>query len=395
MKKPDEYYQSLIIEYFLGNLEEEALRELTEWVFADRQHRQFFQEEIKKYHSIQSLEYWDTLDTSLARERVFRKLHQPRLLIRIAAYAACLAVLLSATFFLYQYQENRAVRNNFPSYSSAPTLADRHRALLSIDNEQPIRLMGKEKIILSADQRNRVLLADSNVIDYSRIENQPEEKVALHTLEVPKGCEFNVILSDGTHIWMNAGSVLTYPEYFRGNSREVSLSGEAYFEVTPDPQAPFRVKTQEMQLTVLGTSFNVKAYPEDEALTTTLVTGKIRQTYPALEKDIVLQPEEQAVYTKEGHVLQIQTVNVRDAMAWKEGRIVMKNKTLKEIFTELSRWYDFDVDYRQEQLKEIRFYLNMNRYDDIRTVLAKLQKTNGVKFMFQGRKVVVYENAND
>lgn len=390
MKQPDEYYQGLILDYFTGNLENEKFQELSEWVYADKCHQQFFREEIKKYNYIQASGQWDTIDAVHAREQVFHKLHHPRRLFRYTAYAACLTVLLTATFFIYQYREKSRIRNDFPEYASSISPVERHKALLSIGKERPIRIEGKEKIILPANQGNRILLADSNIIDYSQLTNQPGEQVQLHTLEVPQGCEFNVILSDGTHIWMNAGSMLTYPEHFGGNSRQVQLTGEAYFEVTPDPEAPFIVNTTEMELTVLGTSFNIKAYREDNEVVTTLATGKIRQTYKTTGEKLLLSPLQQAVYSKKAHSLRVQPADMHEALAWKEGRIVLKNKTLEEIFNELARWYDFDVDYRQEGLKNTRFYVNMNRYDDIRSVLEKLQRTNGIRFSFKGRKITVY-----
>ena len=148
-----------------------------------------------------------------------------------------------------------------------------------------------------------------------------------------------------------------------------------------------------MEITVLGTSFNVKAYPEDENVVTTLVSGKVSQEYTKSEEEVMLNPSDQAVYTKSSGELKVERVDVNEVICWKNGRMILKNRSLKEIFCELARWYDFEVEYRKKGVEETRFYVNMDRYDDIETVLDKLQKTNGVKFMFYGRKIVVYDNS--
>lgn len=144
-----------------------------------------------------------------------------------------------------------------------------------------------------------------------------------------------------------------------------------------------------MDLRVLGTSFDVKAYPDDRMIVTTLVTGKIAQRYAAADTGIVLTPSRQSVYDRESGSLRTREVDPRDALAWREGRIVMKDARLEDIFRELSRWYDFEAVYTNPSLRDMRFYLHTNRYAEIDGILEHLQATRGVRFSRVGNKIYV------
>ena len=146
----------------------------------------------------------------------------------------------------------------------------------------------------------------------------------------------NVILPDGSSVLLNRHSSLSYPKRFKSDNREVQLTGEAYFEVASNVEVPFIVKTADMEITVLGTSFNVKAYPEDENVVTTLVSGKVSQEYTKSEEEVILNPSDQAVYTKSSGELKVERVDVNEVICWKNGRMILKNRSLKEIFCELA-----------------------------------------------------------
>lgn len=142
------------------------------------------------------------------------------------------------------------------------------------------------------------------------------------------------------------------------------------------------------KITVLGTSFNLKSYDNEPEIVTTLVTGCIRQSYENGDT-VVLTPNIQAVYTKKNCSLLTQQINTVEALGWKNGRFIMKNRPLREIFLELARWYDVEVEYESSELQDVCYYLNTDRYENIQTVLDKLEKTNSLRFVLKGNKVVI------
>ena len=392
MNNLDSYIRELITRYFLGELDEVGCEELWIWVKADKVHEHLFKKWIRELYRLQVTGKWDSVYVGEAKKRVYRKLNRSRNTWRIGT-AAAIGILLISSAFLYLYKggDDEFVEERI--FTELIQQQGSHQAILSIGEGKKVVLNDSDKKTIHVDSSSRVFMDDSCVVRYERIEREVSREVEIHTLEVPRGSEFKVVLSDGTRIWINAQTKLSYPEFFDGEKREVFLVGEAYFEVTHNAEMPFVVTTADMGITVLGTSFNVKAYPEDENVITTLEAGKIRQKYTKTGEEVVLSPSDQAVYLKSSGQLSTKQVDVREAIGWKDGRVILKNKSLKEIFSELGRWYDFEVEYEDKELANTRFYVNMNRYDDIKIVLEKLQKTNGIKFMFCGRKIVVYDNA--
>lgn len=265
-----------------------------------------------------------------------------------------------------------------------------------VDNVPLLTLGNGEQIALSAEPRNfpalaqvSITLTDSGRLEYNPTGDTAATVLSYNTLTVPKGCEFHLTLADGSQVWLNADSELKYPESFPPGDREVYLSGEAYFDVASDEAAPFKVRTAEMELKVLGTTFNVRAYGDEKRTTTTLVTGKIAQYYPAIQKEIVLTPLRQSMFDNQTGQLAIGEADLQEALAWKEGKIVARNQRLEDIFLQLSRWYDFETVYLRPELKDIRFHLHTKRYANVREILDHLQSTNGIRFSYADHKIYV------
>lgn len=391
MKNVETHIKELIVEYFSGNLSEEGRDELLSWVKEGEEHENLFKKVIRELYAIKITGVWDSVRVGESRDAVFGKMYRSRKMWCLGM-AAVIVVLFVSSVFLYMYRDTRDIFVERKIFSELLQQQEHHQAILSIGDDKKMILNKTVKETIHADSCSRIFMDDSCTVHYEKIDRGIAKEITRHMLEVPRGSEFRVTLSDGTQVWMNAGSKLSYPEYFEGDTREVFLEGEAYFEVVHNVEMPFIVKTADMGITVLGTSFNVKAYPEDEEVITTLTTGKIEQNYMTIGETIILEPSEQAIYTKSNRLLKRMRVDVNEAIGWKNGRVILKNKPLEEIFKELARWYDFEVEYKKESLRDTRFYVNMDRYDDIRIVLEKLQKTNGIKFIFYGRKIIVYDD---
>ena len=259
-----------------------------------------------------------------------------------------------------------------------PVLIDDTRPVLKMEDGRQIVLPADAKTIRE-DAKGRIAMADSSLLEYRLAGTGADTAVVFHTLEVPRGCEFQVLLADGTRVWLNAASRLRYPGRFVGDRREVYLEGEGYFEVAKDERAPFVVHAQEMELTVLGTSFDIRAYGEERSVVTTLFTGRVEQSFAGVGGEVELVPSQRSVFNREGQTVKTERADVREALAWKEGKIVARNERLEDIFVMLSRWYDFEVRYTRPELKDMRFHLHTNRYKTIREVLDNLMATKGIQ----------------
>ncbi len=210
-------------------------------------------------------------------------------------------------------------------------------------------------------------------------------KAEKHTLETPHGGEYRIVLSDGTTVWMNCESRLDFPPVFAGGERRVSLSGEAFFDVAPSG-VPFIIEAGGTQIRVHGTRFNVRNYADEHRQETTLVEGSVEVTTAGAS--IQLAPGEQAVLDDAGS-LSKQQVDADKHASWKDGNVVFEDERLEDIMHKLGRWYNFDVRYRTDALRDIRFTGNIDRYGDIRTLLEKIAKLNVVRFDIDGNQITV------
>lgn len=208
---------------------------------------------------------------------------------------------------------------------------------------------------------------------------------AYNTLQVPVGGEFALQLSDGTRVWLNAGSELRYPVVFQGKCREVEIKGEGYFEVEKNERQPFIVHANDVGIRVLGTAFNISTY--EQRIAATLVSGKI--SLAKGENRVELHPGEQAVTRSAEENFHIGKVNARNFALWKEGIFWFEDTDLGSLLNSLARWYDVELLYEDPELKKLKFSMEMKRYENIGTVLQKLAYTQKVKFRIEGRKVIV------
>jgi len=207
------------------------------------------------------------------------------------------------------------------------------------------------------------------------------EKEEINILRTPRGGEYTLLLADGTKVWLNAQSELKYPVTFIGNKREVSLSGEAYMEVAHNPDKPFIVHTNRGAVEVLGTTFNIKAYNDEEQMATTLVEGEVRLSDKKGET-IILKPSMQGIVT-DNNKIELKDVDVSLYTSWKDGMFTYRNQTLGQIIDDFSRWYDFEFLFESNQLKNIRFTAEIERYKNPEPLLKVLEKTNEVKFEYK------------
>lgn len=207
-------------------------------------------------------------------------------------------------------------------------------------------------------------------------------------LDVPRGGEFKVQLEDGTEVWLNSASRLYYPEKFSDNTRRVHIEGEAYLSVSTDSLRPFYVDSGNQLIRVYGTSFNVRSYPEDHKICTTLEKGKISISRADLTGgELMLTPGHQAVFTTADSKVCVREVDTEVVTSWRNGRFVFENQSLLSIMQDLSRWYDFDYEFDDRALSNEVFMGSIPRYSDFTTAISILEKCGGIRFSIDGGKV--------
>ena len=209
-------------------------------------------------------------------------------------------------------------------------------------------------------------------------------------LDVPRGGEFKVQLEDGTEVWLNSSSKLYYPKTFSGDVRKVRIEGEAYFAVATDSLRPFYVETENQLVRVYGTSFNIRYYPEESEVYTTLEKGRVSlQRADDLGGELFLTPGHQSVFAISDMKVRVRPVNTDVVTSWRKGRFVFEHQTLLRIMQDLSRWYDFDYEIADVSLGKEEFMGSIPRYSDFTTAISILEKCGGIRFTVADGKVIV------
>ena len=221
-----------------------------------------------------------------------------------------------------------------------------------------------------------------------------ELELTYNTIKTPRGGQYQVVLPDGTYVWLNAASSLTYPTRFESAERVITLSGEAYIEVSPKyakdgKRVPFKVRTKNQEIQVIGTHFNVKAYEEEKETFTTLLEGKVKligfENGNRTAKERVLRVGETVSWSDNS--FEISHVALEKVIAWKNGKFIFTGDNVKNIMKDVSRWYDVDVSY-QGDLSNVNFEGSLSRYENISEILRKLELTGTVRFK------IISENAD-
>lgn len=218
-------------------------------------------------------------------------------------------------------------------------------------------------------------------------ESGADGELIYNTIDIPRGGEFRLVLSDGTKVWLNSDSQLKYPVRFNGDMREVFLKGEAYFEVAHNVRKTFIVSTSKGEIQVLGTSFNVRDYQDENKVVTTLEAGQVRYISPG-RGEIDLIPG----YMLEdgaGSPLIPRKVNTDEYTGWKDGKYIFDDVSVQEIMTTLARWYDVSVVYENEQAGKLHFTGDLERYTTINTILDFMETGGDVRFRIDGKTIIV------
>ena len=337
MEEENKHIDELIANYLTEGLDKNALDELKTWIAASAENQQYF---------IRQREIWFS---AVSRE------------------AASV------------YDKDKAFENF------------RNR----VESQKEIQSTSRRGFSLSALWRYAAVVAiiiAVGCISYWQGEVNVKDTFADISVEAPLGSKTKLYLPDGTLVWLNAGSRMTYSQGFGVDNRKVELEGEGYFEVKRNEKIPFFVKTKDLQLQVLGTKFNVRDYPEDHEVVVSLLEGKVGlNNLLREEKEAVLSPDERAVLNKANGLLTVESVTASNASQWTDGYLFFDEELLPDIAKELERSYNVKIHIANDSLKTFRFYGNfVRREQNIQEVLEALASTEKMQYKIEERNITIY-----
>lgn len=289
-----------------------------------------------------------------------------------------------AFIFTKQEKEQPAVAETEQSSEKQEIAPGGEKAVLKLADGTIIHLDNAAKGQVAEQGGVEVVKLASGQIAY-RVKQLKNKEVMWNTMSTPRGGQYQLILPDGTHVWLNAASSITYPTAFTGNKREIKIKGEVFLEVAKNKQKPFFVNINDKSsIRVLGTSFNINSYDNEENITTTLVEGSIQ-----INKNIVLKPGQQAVQLKAADDIVVSEADVEKALAWKNGWFNFNGASLYDVMRQLERWYDIDVKYEGE-IPQVTFKGKMDKGVTLTGMLNIFSALNyKFKTKLEGRTLLV------
>lgn len=346
MQQPEMYTRigALVYKYLTNEITVEEQQELEQFISESEDHEQLFAELTNPTYLIDGIKRTRKWDVEASLQRIKKDSPAKPIRFRKITQVAAAAVIFLAALIggLIHIKKNNkrtqvAMVNNPISF---------FRALLIEENGDSIRL-DESKNGKLATGSIELMKNDSQLLYPATPVRQITIKPVIHLVETLKGSFYQILLPDGSKVWLNTTSSIMFPTSFSEGERNVSINGEAYFEVVKNQSKPFTVQVEDMKIQVTGTKFNIKAYKEDNTVQATLLEGGIKVS---TRKDTAyLTPGEQAVFTKEKKLKKIKDkIAVIKAMAWKQKNFHFEQDDLKTIMTELARWYDYKVEYTKE-----------------------------------------------
>ncbi len=300
-------------------------------------------------------------------------------LYKYVAAASLIFIILSVTF-IYNYKE------------SVNLVADNREVLSPGVTGAVLTLATGEKVVLGKNALSRMSQVSSaighygdSILEYKNANSSIAKKIAYNTLTTPNGHKFTLVLSDGTKVYMNAGSALQYPESFAGTERLVKLAGEAYFEVAHDSKSPFRVQVRNQIIEDIGTSFNVYAYADESFTSVTLVEGSVKVKTKVSEA--IIKPGQNATTTDGSNHISVKPADFESELAWRSDLFHFEDVQLSAVLKQISRWYDLEIEYEgaiPSKTINGEIYRNMNGKQ-----ILSILKNLGVNYTLEGRKLII------
>jgi len=391
MSLPKERIHYLLEAYISKRATTIEENELMEWILEageDSELKSYMLETWNQRHPADDLSYvdWDKIYARAMQSPIVSvepKVRKMRWL-RLTAAASVLIILATGAYFYFVTPKQPPLATIQPiQIDIAPP--SRNKAVLTLANGTRIEIDSSSNGTIALQGNVQIIKQSNGEIRYA---GTPAGEVSYNTLSVPRGSKsLSLMLSDGSQVWLNVGSSLTYPTTFTGNERKVKITGEAYFEVAHNAKMPFIVQHNDVTVSVLGTHFNVNTYEDEAAARITLLEGSVR-----VNKNMgsqLLKPGQQASIVNESNDIKVlNDVNMDEVMAWRDGKFRFSGNTdISTIMREISRWYNIDVEYKGKISQ--RFWGSISKNVNVSQVLKILEATGGVKFKVEDDKIIV------
>jgi ferric-dicitrate binding protein FerR (iron transport regulator) len=328
-------------------------------------------------------------ETAHFRELLKERAHEERRRIRRMRYrqfaaAAVLAGTIAAGWWFMARRDVPAKPQT--AQAGHDVMPGRTRAQLQLGDGTTLNLDSMARNGLREKDGTRIGSRNGQLV-YDASSDADGGELIYNTLQTPPGGEYELVLPDGSRVWLNAASSLRFPTRFSGNDRTVELSGEAYFEIAPNAAQPFFVQAVHgPKVAVLGTSFNISAYSDDPSIQTTLMTGKVKVISPQ-GKSVTLRPSQQARIAGGGGDFTVMEADTDKIIAWKTGTFEFEDDDLYTVMKQLARWYDVEVKY-EGNLPDKHYTGSIRRQSTLSQAL-RILKTAGINFSIDGRRIIV------
>jgi ferric-dicitrate binding protein FerR (iron transport regulator) len=384
----------LFHQYLNDNTSEAELEELFQYIRETRQNSLWKQQITEVFRQVQPAKDFDDVDWDLMFSRIIGKsgmdsIEQKPAIKRLRLWksvaAALLILLLGGSAYMFFHRQSSSEVMTGSGSTERDIMPGGNKAVLTLANGTRVMLDSIHNGKLASQGSINVVKATNGLLAYIK-QNEAGRKqktMQYNMLTTPRGGQYQLTLSDGTKVWLNAASSIRYPVVFTGDERKVEITGEAYFEVVHNEGMPFRVQAGDEIIEDLGTHFNVNAYAEEPGIRTTLLEGSVKIG------NIILKPGEQAVLEKNGHISVSKNADMDDVIAWKNGFFAFNNANLQTVMQKLSRWYDIDVVYEPGVNNEQRFSGRIDRSLTLSQILNGLKQTRAHFRIEADRKVVI------
>jgi transmembrane sensor len=349
---------------------------------------------VMQNHFTRDVENGSRIPTQIS-DKLLKKIHEsidgeevkqkPRLVsLRKIAVAASILGLIVTTFFIIGNDRSQPVAkatNNERKFKD-DVAPGGNKATLTLADGSVISLDEANNGTLTTQGDAKVIKLDGKIL-YDLVANT--KQTVYNTISTPRGGQYQLVLPDGSQVWLNASSSVRFPTAFNGNERRVEITGEAYFEVAKDAGKRFIVSVNNAEVQVLGTNFNINAYNDEEEVKTTLLEGSVE--FVNASDHITLKPGQQSQLSKQGMITLENSVNLEEVIAWKNGRFNFENASIEMVMRQLARWYDVDIAYNGKT--EDLFVAEMPRGTKLSDALKALELTGKVRFEIEGKKIIV------
>jgi ferric-dicitrate binding protein FerR (iron transport regulator) len=380
----------LLEKYFSGTLAEDEKKLLDEWYHSFNDNETELENEKEESEQQLSERIKSRIMDSVRKESKATGNYKRKWFIPAAAASVIIILSVGFYFVITGRHEGRATAKASPVQANINSriVPGGNKATLTLANGSVITLDSANNGLLTQQGNIKIRKLANGLVayDFNGNNNVFQNDVYYNTISTPRGGEYQVTLSDGTKVWLNAASSIRFPVVFTGKERKVEITGEAYFEVAKNKEMPFKVEANSSEVEVYGTHFNVNAYDDEAAIKTTLLEGKVKVSVPGEAPEFLL-PGQQADVNKEGKIKVLKDVDTNMAVAWMHGYFQFKSADLQSILRQISRWYDVDVVY--EGNVNLHFTGQLRKNLDVSKVFETLSLTNEVHFTIKDKKIIV------